>query len=162
MSSPTHEGTKMFQFFKKLQHVKAQIKAWNKHVFKNIFSKKEAVDKKISDLNDHIIYHGIDSNIYYKQKHLQGVWEELCKREEEYWWHKSHELWLKEGDKNTKFFHMLVKHKRAANTIFYIKYSINGRVILDVQGIHDEGVNFFRSLLSPPPPLLLKRRKVIF
>ena len=39
-------------------------------------------------------------------------------REEEIFWHlKSREIWFKEGDKNTKYFHAITKQKRARNKI---------------------------------------------
>lgn len=46
--------------------------------------------------------------------------EYLC-REEELWKQKSKELWLKEGDKNTKFFHSSTINRRKNNCIDKLK-----------------------------------------
>lgn len=55
-------------------------------------------------INENFISNGLDSELFAKHKQAQAEWEEICKREEEYWRHKSHEPWLREGDRNTNFF----------------------------------------------------------
>jgi hypothetical protein len=141
----------MFQFYKKLQFLKSQIIVWNKHVFKNVFSQKGQVVKNLEDVHSHIILNGLTLDLYVKQKVLQAEWEELCGREEEYWRQKSRESWLQEGDKNTKFFHMLVKQRRASNTIFQIGSSDSNDILSDATSIQNEGVKFFKNLLAPAP-----------
>ena len=39
------------------------------------------------------------------ESHLQQRYHKACLEEEEYWRLKSHNLWLKAGDRNTAFFH---------------------------------------------------------
>lgn len=119
LSSPFYRGTKMFQFAKKLRHVKFHIQIWNKKVFKNIFSQKEEISKMLADINKEIIHQGLNSKSHHKQKGFQDEWEELCKREETYWRQKSRELSLKDGDKNTKYFHASKKQKRAQQTLYF-------------------------------------------
>lgn len=43
--------------------------------------------------------------------------DELERREEMYWTQRSKQEWLKNGDKNTKFFHAKTKQRRARNSI---------------------------------------------
>ena len=81
---------------------------------------------------------------------MKEEWEELCTREDIYWRQKSHELWLRDGDKNTIFFHEIARVKRVVNTIFSIKHSKSGHLIEDDNGIKEEGVFFFSNLLAPP------------
>lgn len=91
-------------------------------------------------------------------------WEEICKREEEYWRQKSRELWLREGDKNTNFFQMSAKQKRVANTIFSIKEASLGKTLRDAQEIQDEGVNYFKNLVAPASsdlPLDVQEKEII-
>ena len=83
------------------------------------------------------------------QKNLQLQWEELCAREEMYSRQKSRELWLQEGDRNTKKFHTSAKQKRVNSTIFHIKDTTSGDLLSNENLIRNEGVNFFINLLAP-------------
>ena len=69
--------------------------------------------------------------------------------EEITWSQKSREVWLKEGDRNTSFFHKMVNAHRRRNNVDEIR--INGVWLLEENEIK-EGVvvNAFRSLLSNP------------
>ena len=69
---------RMHQFACKPKHVKAQIKNWNQHVFKNVFKKKELVKLQLEKIYNNIIQQGMNNDTYVKQKCLQQEWEELC------------------------------------------------------------------------------------
>ena len=90
---------------------------------------------------------GMNEETYSSQKNLQEQWEELCSREEMYWRQKSRELWLQDGDRNTKFFHNSAKQKRTNNTNFHIK-DASGTLLTNENLIRSEGVNFFKNLLA--------------
>ncbi|XP_059077916.1 uncharacterized protein LOC131876512 [Cryptomeria japonica] len=126
----------------------SKIKVWNMEVFKNIFVEKSSVEKKLSDIQETIILHGLDSVTYDKQKQLQETWEELSKREEIYWRYKSRELLLKQGYRNTKNFHASAKSKRATSTIFFINDHNIGNTLTNALDIQNEGVSFSKNLLS--------------
>lgn len=88
-------------------------------------------------------------------------WEELASREEIYWRQKSWELWLKEGDKNTKFFHMSTQKKKEKNSIFSIQDSVTGNLLTKEADIQAEGFDFFTNFLSTPfsQPLQVGRER---
>ena len=58
----------------------------------------------------------------------------------------SRELWLKEGDKNTGFFHRMTNAHRRNNSMEKIK--INGRWLEEEQEVREGVVNVFQQLLS--------------
>ena len=147
--APYVAGTKMHQFAMKLKYVKLQIKSWNQNVFKNIFTQKSEVKKQLENVLTTIIQNGMDEDTFTRQKMLQQEWDELCTREEMYWRQKSRELWLQEGDRNTKFFHAIAKQKRASKTIFQINDADSGVSITNENLIREEGVKFFKNLLAP-------------
>ena len=72
------------------------------------------------------------------------------------WSQKSIETWLKEGDRNTGFFHRMANAHRRRNCLNNI--SINDRKLVKEVDIKDDLVNAFQNLLlapagwSPPPP----------
>ena len=68
--------------------------------------------------------------------------------EEIYWRQKSRELWLKEGDRNTGFFHRMTNAHRRRNCLR--KININGRRLDKEVEIKEGLIAAFKNLLSAP------------
>ena len=66
--------------------------------------------------------------------------------EEMHWRQSSRELWLREGDKNTGFFHRMANAHRRNNSMDKIK--INGRWLEEEREVREGVVNAFQQLLS--------------
>ena len=62
------------------------------------------------------------------------------------WRRKSMEVWLKEGDRNTSFFHKMANAHRRRNSMARVK--INGTWLTEGNEIRDEVVNVFKVQLS--------------
>ena len=73
--------------------------------------------------------------------------DKALRQEEKFWAQKAHCKWLKEGDRNTTFFHNTVKQRRQHNFIQAIK-DTNGMWNHDIQDICSTGVDFFKGLFS--------------
>lgn len=69
-------------------------------------------------------------------------------QEEISWRQKSRALWLKEGDKCTKFFHRVANSNRRSNSIESL--SVNGSISSDQQVIRDPAAQFYKSLFAKP------------
>lgn len=57
------------------------------------------------------------SRLKWLKKDLVGAYREAYREEESFWKQKSRDKWLKEGDKNTRFFHASVKGNRPINAL---------------------------------------------
>ena len=66
--------------------------------------------------------------------------------EETYWRQKSRELWLREGDRNTDFFHKMAIVDKRGNSM--VKIKINGTWVTEKCDIKDGVVQVFHSFLS--------------
>lgn len=136
----------MYQLYKKLKFIKVKIKEWNANCFKYIFKEKARVEQELLDLYKIVIKRGMDPSLYDNEKNLKAE-VELLAREECYWRQKSRDIWLKEGDKNTKLFHASTKIIRQVNKIKSILSSIGSNLVLD-EDIGVEVVSFFKELLA--------------
>ncbi|XP_057857209.2 uncharacterized protein LOC131066465 [Cryptomeria japonica] len=137
--APYVQGTRMFRFAKKLSYLKLEIEKWNVLHFKNIFSEKAKIQEELEALNDRVMIGGMDSTTFQKHKSLNSQLEEILSREEIYWQQKYRDLWLSDGDQNTKFFHTSTKLKCQRCRISCIQNS-DGVVFIEESEIVTEGV----------------------
>lgn len=66
------------------------------------------------------------------------------KRRELYWVQNSRISWLKDGDRNTRFFHTVATNKRRKNSIASIE--VNGKEFDDPNVIKREATSFFKKI----------------
>lgn len=107
----------MFLLHKRLKHIKLKLKEWNKKDFDNIFVNKKSVEIKIQELSQAMIRDGFDKIKSEQAKKHNQEWENLCKQEEIFWKQKYRVQWLKEGERNTRFFHRSTIANRTHNRI---------------------------------------------
>ena len=69
------------------------------------------------------------------------------KQEEILWQQKSQKLWLREGDRNTRFFHKSTIQNRQHNQISQLKSS-NGQLIEKQSDFKQQLVQFYSKLLN--------------
>ena len=68
-----------------------------------------------------------------------------------FWRHKSRVLWLREGDRNSKYFHALVKQMRARNRITQL-LDENGNLVVDEEGLVAIAASSFRKIFESSNP----------
>ncbi|XP_048611438.1 uncharacterized protein LOC125585795 [Brassica napus] len=73
------------------------------------------------------------------------------KAEEMFWRQKSRVLWLRECDRNSKYFHALVKQRRAKNRITQL-LDENGNVVEDEEGLVAIATIYFRQIFESSNP----------
>ena len=77
------------------------------------------------------------------RKEARELYKKWVLLEEVSWRQKSREIWLKEGDINTKFFHKMANTHRRRNQLNRIK--INGRCLTKESEIKEEVGRNFKS-----------------
>ena len=76
---------------------------------------------------------------------------DALKAEEMFWKQKTRVFWLREGDKNTKFFHALTKQRRARNKIAQLKDATRN-IVEDEEGLVAIATSYFRQIFESSNP----------
>ncbi|KAK4384243.1 hypothetical protein Sango_2735800 [Sesamum angolense] len=77
----------------------------------------------------------------------------LITREETFWKQRSKHLWLKEGNRNTRFFHAKPSHRHQINSIQKLRQS-DGTWTDSVNGVQQCILEYFQNLFTSMRPLL--------
>ncbi|XP_058732795.1 uncharacterized protein LOC131604368 [Vicia villosa] len=118
-----------FVLYEKLKKLKERLREWNREVFGWIDLKVEDAKEKINTLDKEIEVNmrGVnDEEVLERRLATKDFWNYLNIKESMLRL-KSRYLWLKEGDKNTKFFHNSLKERHRRKAITSLEGS-NGRI----------------------------------
>eukprot|EP00253_Pinus_taeda_P015690 PITA_15690 len=122
---------KMHTFQLKLKEIKGKIRKWNREEFGHIMEEKQKLEKEMEDIQQQIILEGRDEERSKEEGRIIKQLEERRNQEEIMWRQKSRINWLREGERNTKFFHQAMIQNRQRNRIFSIKTAEGEREILE-------------------------------
>lgn len=138
---------RLFILNKKLKYIKVKIKEWNRSHFKNIHMEKLRIKAELEEITNSVITSGMNEDLFNKENILKFDLNEILRRKEIHWHQKSRELWLKECDRNTKFFHRLAIAIRNRNKISKIMRP-DGNTVRNYEDIVQEAVRLFESLMN--------------
>ncbi|XP_071928129.1 uncharacterized protein [Coffea arabica] len=133
----------------KLRSVSRALHLWNKQVFGDVFEnvkKRKAVVaaakvRAQSDLSD---------EAHLELQRAQANLKRLLAVEEQFWSQKARVKWLQHGDRNSRYFHSVVKQCRFQSKIHKIQDSARDWV-MDDEGIGREEVRYFSNLFTADP-----------
>lgn len=130
----------------KLREVKGKLKEWNHNEFGNIDTNIKLLEDEIQNLDNMNNIRPLTTLELEERKNAQSNLWMWIKRKELYWAQNSRLTWLKDGDRNTKFFHAIASNKRRKNSINSIE--IDGQVIDDPSSIKKEAAAFFKEIFT--------------
>ncbi|CAA0810987.1 Unknown protein, partial [Striga hermonthica] len=136
------EGSEMFKIHQKVKHTKKAILSWYNPVKRNNEKLIQTLTAKMEKL---------------REEGREKDWVTWCStkcdldkaymEEEQYWRAKSRALWLKVGDKNTRFFHAFAAQRRKRNSVLRL-VSGTGEVITEPKKLEEHIVNYYSSLFK--------------
>ncbi|KAF7806997.1 putative RNA-directed DNA polymerase [Senna tora] len=105
------------QWSENYNNSKSQVSEWSKKTFKKADSEITSLKNRVQDLSNS--RHSIQNQkeIDECKKKIEDLW----KQEEMFWKSRARIKWLKEGERNSKFFHAVTLQRRAQNRITRIK-----------------------------------------
>jgi hypothetical protein len=141
----------MYRFQQKLKSLKQILKLWNKQIFGNIFDSQRQLSKQMGVIQNQIQLQGLMDELKTQEAEVNQQLEARKVQEEILWKQKSRIQWLKEGDRNTKFFHKTTIHRHHTNRITQLT-SINGEPIYSHEDLEMTLIDYYRDLLTEPLP----------
>jgi exonuclease III len=140
-------GTHMYKFQQRLKNFKLHLKRWNKSTFGNILLRKREIESQLEELQRTFITGSRTQNLAREEEGLMVDLEACREQEEILWRQKSRVQWLKEGERNTKFFHRAMTHRRYINRITQLEDD-QGTPIRDHDQIAEALNSFYQDLLT--------------
>lgn len=114
-------GSPDFILVQKLKNLKKDITHWNKEVFGKLEARKNKILDEHFSLEQIAERRTLSTTEKSQMLALQQEYQQLIKAEEILWRQKSKCLWLKEGDRNTKYFQKMANSHRRNNCIDKLK-----------------------------------------
>jgi len=138
--SSARPGADLGSVARALKEVMVSLQEWSK-------SKFGSIRKKLKELRDKLnaAQSGSDSESREEAKKIAAEMNEVLYREEMMWLQRSRISWLKEGDRNTKFFHRKAVWRSRKNKIKKLKAD-NGQWCDDPAGMAGMASHFFQNL----------------
>ena len=137
-------GNHSFVLAHKLKALKGDLKKWNEEEFGHVTLQKNLLMADLWELEVAEDTRPLSTEEKSKKELTIVGLDKLILLDEISWRQKSRALWLKEGDKNSKFFHRLANSHRNTNSIGQL--IIEGVVSSNQDEIRDHIANFYEHL----------------
>ena len=137
-------STPSYVFAYKLKALKADLKIWNATEFGHISMQKQQLMAALREIDAMTDTRPLDVEEQGRREQTAIELDKVLLMEEISWRQKSRALWLKEGDKNSRFFHRVANSHRNVNTIG--KLLINGISSTNQDEIRDHISQFYEQL----------------
>ncbi|XP_042492252.1 uncharacterized protein LOC122071862 [Macadamia integrifolia] len=151
-------GNPIFILSQKLKRVKLYIKPWARKNFPNIDNEVKKASDHLNSVHQEIEAIGMSDDHFGREADAKTALLKATQLQDNLWAQKAKQRWMKDGDKNSKFFHLSVKMQRARNQIHTLQ-NADGEWMNDQQQLSSYIVNYYEefhglSLTSPHPELL--------
>ena len=147
---PAHN---LLELSSKLKSMMGSLRQWSKEHFGFVTKELEQAKTELEQL---LMQDPVGNQVAIK--HIQYKMDELLYREEMMWLQRSRISWLREGDRNTNFFHRKAAWRAKKNKIRRLKAE-DGRYIENKKEMEEMATTFFKNLYTReeticPEPLL--------
>lgn len=129
-----------------LAKLSSDLQVWNRENFGNIFHQKKHLMARIAGVQQRLST-ATDRGLLKLESKLRRELDDILQREETLWYQKSRVDWIKDGDRNTTFFHLSTIVRRWKNKIVAIR-GPNDDWIFDKDLVKAHFVDYFTKLFT--------------
>eukprot|EP00253_Pinus_taeda_P022180 PITA_22180 len=140
------EGSPSHIWETKIKSTRKALKDWAKVSYQEPEKIKKKIQQDLEEIQNQIEHQGFTHQLKNKEWEAQGQLMRIKREEEIKWRIKSRQLWLKEGDKNTAYFHKQATVRKVRNNVNAITDS-QGSQHNDQESIKRAASLHFKSLL---------------
>jgi hypothetical protein len=139
---PKAYGPPMTQVQTKIRRCSEKLRKWSRDHFGNITRQlKEKTEQLRKAEDESMVGQGHDTVIS-----LRKEVQILLVQEEKMWNQRSRTAWLKDGDRNTRYFHSRASHRRRRNTISAVRLD-TGELSTEPDLIRTQFLNYYTGTL---------------
>ncbi|RVW85327.1 putative ribonuclease H protein [Vitis vinifera] len=139
-------GRASYKLATKLKGMKEKLKVWNREVFGNLETNKMAALQQVDHWDQVESERRLFEEEFARKKEAKDGYAKWVKMDEIHWRQLSRELWLREGDKNTGYFHRMANAHRRRNAMERVK--ISGVWLSEERTVRTGIVDAFHRLLT--------------
>ncbi|KAL5859559.1 hypothetical protein ACOSQ4_000855 [Xanthoceras sorbifolium] len=125
------------------QTVTVNLGDWNRKKKKASLAELRSLKDELEALYGRSQDRGVTGRIVSVEQQIDGIYDRL----EQFWRQRSRAMWLKDGDRNTRFFHSKATQRRRRNRIMGLMGD-DGRWRDKIEEIEREVVDFYSELFS--------------
>ncbi|XP_058759648.1 uncharacterized protein LOC131632954 [Vicia villosa] len=130
-----------------LQNVVEGITLWKFDSFDKVRRDKQIIIKRLDGIQCKLQRHDNYGGLRRLEAKLLNELSEILNKEELMWYQRSKTMWLSDGDRNTRYYHMRTIARRKRNKILMLK-DINGDWITDQDDLKNHVTDFYKGLFA--------------
>lgn len=147
----SYQGNASRIFALKLKTLKFHLIDWNKVTSGYFKEESKRCMEKIKDIDRLEEERSLSKEERLFREGCRKEFQLLALKEEVYWRQRSKISWLKEGNRNTKFFHKVTSHNKSLNVIYGLM--INGIWTQNKSEIRNEVESYYVNLFKDDVPV---------
>ncbi|XP_062014459.1 uncharacterized protein LOC133730987 [Rosa rugosa] len=136
-------GRPMFQVVRKIRQTRFSVNSWQREVFGNRGREIELIRSRLQTLLNQPLADGSQE----ESMALNLKLDKLLSDEHAYWKQRSKITWLKDGDRNTKYFHRKASYRRAKNRLVGL-FDSNGEWQSSELGLEQVILDYFSGMFK--------------
>ncbi|XP_028083312.1 uncharacterized protein LOC114284578 [Camellia sinensis] len=106
-----------FRLMRKLRDLRSHLRIWNKEVFGNIDDLLKSAEEELHEWDLQAESGSLDDAGISSRREVRSLVWKLCRDKARLWHQKSRVLWAQNGDKNTRFFHIMACSRQRKNLL---------------------------------------------